>query len=254
MRRRWLPVAVLLALFATAPVSAQASTYTVFAAASLKTALDAAIAAYEKQTGDTVRVSYAASSALARQIEAGAPADIFISADLKWMDELQGKDLIQTNSRRNLLGNDLVLVAPVASGTKIDLVPGVDLLSHLKNGPLAMADPAAVPAGIYGKAALTKLGIWNSVEAKVARAQDVRAALRLVARREAPLGIVYRTDANAEPQVEIAGVFPRGSYPPVVYPAALVTHAKGRAHDLMDFLESPAARRYFEQQGFKVLF
>ena len=252
MRRRWLLVGVLLAIFPILP--AQAGTFTVFAAASLKNALDVAVAAYEKRTGDTVRVSYAASSALARQIEAGAPVDIFISADLKWMDELQGKNLIQTNSRRNLLGNDLVLIAPKVSGTKIDLKPGVDLLPYLKNGPLAMADPAAVPAGIYGKAALTKLGVWNSVEAKVARAEDVRAALRLVARREAPLGIVYRTDANAEPHVEVAGVFPPSSYPPVTYPAALVTHAQGRAHDLLDFLESPAARPYFEQQGFKVLF
>lgn len=254
MRRFGFLVAVLLTLFPMAPVPAQADTYTIFAAASLKNALDAAVAAYEKQTDDTVRVSYAASSALARQIEAGAPADIFVSADLKWMDELQGKNLIQANSRRNLLGNDLVLIAPKASGTKIDLKPGVDLLPYLKNGPLAMADPAAVPAGIYGKAALTELGVWNSLEAKVARAEDVRAALRLVARGEAPLGIVYRTDANAEPQVEVAGVFPPGSYPPVTYPAALVTHAQGRAHALLEFLESSAARPYFEQQGFKVLF
>lgn len=254
MRRFGFLVAVLLTLFPMAPVPAQADTYTIFAAASLKNALDAAVTAYEKQTGDTVRVSYAASSALARQIEAGAPADLFISADLKWMDELQGKNLIQANSRRNLLGNDLVLVAPKASGTKIDLKPGVDLLPYLKNGPLAMADPAAVPAGIYGKAALTELGVWNSLEAKVARAEDVRAALRLVARGEAPLGIVYRTDANAEPQVEVAGVFPPGSYPPVTYPAALVTHAQGRAHALLEFLESSAARPYFVQQGFKVLF
>ncbi|HKR19318.1 MAG TPA: molybdate ABC transporter substrate-binding protein [Stellaceae bacterium] len=252
MRRRWLLVAVLLTLLPMVP--AQADTYTIFAAASLKNALDAAVAAYQKETGDTVRVSYAASSALARQIEAGAPADIFISADLKWMDELQGKNLIQTNSRRNLLGNELVLVAPVASHTKIDLKPGVDLLSHLKNGPLAMADPAAVPAGIYGKAALTKLGIWSSVEAKVARAEDVRAALRLVARGEAPLGIVYRTDANAEPQVEVAGVFPPDSYPPVTYPTALVAHAQAHAKNLLNFLESPSARPYFEKQGFKVLF
>ena len=252
MRWRWLLVGILLTLFPLAP--AQAGTFTIFAAASLKNALDAAVATYEKETGDTVRVSYAASSALARQIEAGAPADIFISADLKWMDELQGKDLIQAPTRRNLLGNELVLVVPAASGTKIDLAPGVDLLSHLKNGPLAMADPAAVPAGIYGKAALTKLGVWASVEAKVARAADVRAALRLVARGEAPLGIVYRTDANAEPQVEVAGVFPPGSYPPVTYPAALVAHAQARATYLLEFLASPAARPYFEKQGFKVLF
>ncbi|MGH6977532.1 MAG: molybdate ABC transporter substrate-binding protein [Stellaceae bacterium] len=252
MRRRWALIAVLLTLFPMVP--AQASTYTIFAAASLKNALDAAVAAYEKETGDAVRVSYAASSALARQIEAGAPADVFISADLKWMDELQGKNLIQATTRRNLLGNELVLVAPAASHTKIDLKPGVDLLSHLKNGPLAMADPAAVPAGIYGKAALTKLGIWNSVEAKVARAADVRAALRLVARGEAPLGIVYRTDANAEPQVEVAGVFPPDSYPPVTYPAALVTHAQARTDNLLKFLASAAARPYFERQGFKVLF
>ncbi|MGB8183034.1 MAG: molybdate ABC transporter substrate-binding protein [Stellaceae bacterium] len=252
MRRRWFLVGILLALFPMAP--AHAGTFTIFAAASLKNALDAALAAYEKETGDTVRVSYAASSALARQIEAGAPADIFISADLKWMDELQDKNLIQATTRHNLLGNELVLVAPASSGTKIDLAPGIDLLPYLKNGPLAMADPAAVPAGIYGKAALTKLGMWNSVEAKVARAEDVRAALRLVARGEAPLGIVYRTDANAEPQVEVAGVFPPGSYPPVTYPAAVVTHAHPRAGDLLEFLSSPAARPYFEKQGFKALF
>ncbi|MGH6968702.1 MAG: molybdate ABC transporter substrate-binding protein [Stellaceae bacterium] len=250
--RRWLLAAILLTILPISP--APAATLTVFAAASLKNALDAAVAAYQVKSGDMVRISYAASSALARQIEAGAPADIFISADLKWMDELQAKDLIETKSRRNLLGNELVLVAPAGSGTKIALAPGVDLLSHLKNGPLAMADPAAVPAGIYGKAALTTLGVWNSVKAKVARAQDVRAALRLVARGEAPLGVVYRTDAVAEPGVEVAGVFPPSSYPPVTYPAALVAHGQLRASYLLDFLCSLAARHYFEQQGFKVLF
>ena len=252
MQHRRFIMAILVALLAVSP--AYAANLTIFAAASLKNALDAASAAYQAKSGDTVRISYAASSALARQIEAGAPADLFISADLKWMDYLQSKALIQPATRRNLLGNELVLVAPAASGTKITLAPGVDLLSHLRNGPLAMADPAAVPAGIYGKAALTKLGIWNAVEAKVARAQDVRAALRLVARGEAPLGIVYRTDAIAEPKVEVAGIFPADSYPPVIYPAALTSGAQAAAARFLDFLASPEARPYFEKQGFKVLF
>lgn len=252
MRRRWLVIGFVLAFLPIIP--AQAATLTVFAAASLKNALDAAAAAYQKQSGDTVRISYAASSALARQIEAGAPADLFISADIKWMDYVAQRRLIGPASRKNLLGNELVLVAPAKSGTKIDLKPGVDLLSHLKSGPLAMADPAAVPAGIYGKAALTKLGVWSAVKTKVARAADVRSALRLVARGEAPLGVVYRTDANAEPGVEVAAVFPADSYPPVIYPAALVVHAKPDAAKLLAFLESPAARPYFEKQGFKVLF
>jgi len=252
MRRRWLLVGIVLAIFPMLP--AHAATLTVFAAASLKNALDEAAAAYQAKTGDTVRISYAASSALARQIEAGAPADLFISADLNWMDYVQSRKLIQPATRRNLLGNELVLVAPASSGTKIDLAPGVDLASRLKSGPLAMADPAAVPAGIYGKAALTKLGVWNSVKAKVARAADVRAALRLVARGEAPLGVVYRTDAIAEPKVTVAGVFPPDSYPPVIYPAALTAGAKAAAARLLDFLASPAARPYFEKQGFKVLF
>jgi len=257
MRRRWLLVGILVAAMLSPiyPIfPAQAATLTVFAAASLKNALDAAAAAYQAKTGDTVRISYAASSALARQIDAGAPADLFISADLKWMDYVQSRKLIRPATRRNLLGNELVLVAPAASGTKINLAPGVDLATHLKSGPLAMADPAAVPAGIYGKAALTKLGVWDSVKAKVARAADVRAALRLVARGEAPLGVVYRTDAIAEAKVEVAGVFPPDSYPPVIYPAALTVGARPAAAQFFDFLASPAARSTFEKQGFKVLF
>lgn len=252
MGRRRFVMAILVATLAATP--AYAANLTIFAAASLKNALDAAATAYQAKSGDTVRISYAASSSLARQIEAGAPADLFISADLKWMDYVQSKGLIRPATRRNLLGNELVLVAPAGSGTKITPAPGVDLLSHLRNGPLAMADPTAVPAGIYGKAALTKLGVWASVEAKVARAADVRAALRLVARGEAPLGIVYRTDAIAEPKVEVAGAFPANSYPPVIYPAALTSGAQAATTKFLDFLESPAARPYFEKQGFKVLF
>jgi molybdate transport system substrate-binding protein len=256
IRRRWLAAilaaAILPSMLPIAP--ARAATITVFAAASLKNALDAAVAAYRAKSGDTVRVAYAASSALARQIEAGAPADLYISADIKWMDYLQQHKLIEPASRRNLLGNALVLVAPAASGTKIALRPGIDLRAYLKSGPLAMADPAAVPAGLYGKAALIRLGVWSAVKAKVARAADVRMALRLVARGEAPLGVVYRTDAVAEPKVEIAGVFPPDSYPPVIYPAALVVGAKPAAAKLLTFLESPAARPAFETQGFKVLF
>jgi molybdate transport system substrate-binding protein len=256
MRRRSILAGVVLAAIApaTLPIgSARAATLTVFAAASLENALNAAAAAYQPKSGDTVRIAYAGSSTLAKQIDAGAPADLFISADVKWMDYLQQRHRIEPASRRDLLGNQLVLVAPAASGIKIALKPGVDLLPYLKTGPLAMADPAAVPAGLYGKAALTKLGVWNAVKAKVARAADVRAALRLVARGDAPLGVVYRSDAIAEPKVEVAAVFPRDSHPPIVYPAALVVHAKPDARKLLGFLESPAARPYFEKQGFRVL-
>lgn len=256
MWRGWFPVAALTAILLTifSIVPAHAGTLTVFAAASLKNALDAATAAYQAKNGDTVRTAYAASSTLAKQISAGAPADLYISADLKWMDYLEVRHLIRRATRRNLLSSKLVLVAPAGSHTKIDLAPGVDLAAYLKNGPLAMADPTAVPAGLYGKAALTKLGIWHSVKAKIARAADVRAALRLVARGEAPLGIVYSTDAIAEPEVEIVGVFPRDSYPPIIYPAALTVGARPGAVRLLDFLGSPAAWPYFEKQGFRVLF
>ena len=240
-------------LLAVAP-SALAEDVLVFAAASLKNALDDTIAAYEKNGGGTIKVSYAASSALAKQIENGAPADIFISADLDWMNEVAKHNLIQPATRKDLLGNVLVLVAPADSKANVEIKPGFPLAKLLGDGHLAMADPAAVPAGKYGKAALEKLGVWSAVESRVAPAEDVRAALLYVSRKEAPYGIVYQTDAAADKGVRVAGTFPPDTYPPIIYPIALTaTSKKPDAKKLLAFLESPEARPFFEKQGFSVL-
>ena len=246
--------AALAFIAAGVPSRAQAADVLVFAAASLKNALDDAVAAFEKAGGDKVRVSYGASSALARQIEAAAPADMFVSADLDWMDYVQKRSLIQTQTRKELLGNRLVMVEPATSTPKVDIAPNFPLAKLLGGGRLAMADPDAVPAGKYGKAALQKLGVWSSVEGKLARAENVRAALLFVARGEAPLGIVYATDAAAEKDVKIAGVFPENTHPPIVYPIALTSRSKNpAAAKFLAFLESPAAKPLFEKQGFTVL-
>ena len=245
-------LAVLLASGAVPALAGEA--VLVFAAASLQNALDDAARQFEKESGTPVKISYAASSALARQIENGAPADIFISADLDWMDYVEQRHLIRPPTRRNLLGNRLVLVAPADSRAEIAIAPGFDLLARLGGGRLAMADPASVPAGKYAKAALERFGVWRAVAPHVAAAENVRAALRFVARRETPLGIVYATDAAAEPLVRIVGVFPAGSYPPILYPIALTAGSNNpNAPRLLDFLESPAARSAFERQGFIVL-
>ncbi len=233
---------------------ARAADVVVFAAASLKNALDDAAHTFEQQGGAPVRISYAASSQLAKQIESGAPADIFISADLAWMDYLQQRNLILPASRRNLLGNELVLVAPAGSGIKVDIKPGFDLVGLLHGGRLAMADPDSVPAGKYGKAALEKLGIWQQVMPHVAGAENVRAALLYVDRKETPLGIVYATDGAADPNVETAGVFPEHTHPPIIYPIALTAASKNPdASEFLAFLESPVARPAFQKQGFTVL-
>ncbi len=246
--------ALLLFLPAVAPRPASADEILVFAAASLKNALDDAAAAFERQSGDKVAISYAASSALAKQIENGAPADLFVSADLDWMNAVAKQKLIQPETRIDLLGNRLVLIAPADRAKPVAIKPGFPLAALLGNGRLAMADPDAVPAGKYGKAALEKLGVWNAVADKIAAAQDVRAALRFVSRREAPYGIVYQTDAAADPGVRIAGVFPQDSYPPVIYPIALTSHGKSAgARAFLSYLESAAARPFFERQGFAVL-
>jgi molybdate transport system substrate-binding protein len=246
---------LLAALALTQPaVPARAAEILVFAAASLKESLDAATAAYRRQSGDNVKISYGASSALARQIEAGAPADLFISADEAWMDYLQQKKLIDPASRIDLLGNQLVLVAPKDSKVETTIAPGFPLLQLLGDGRLAMADPNAVPAGKYGKAALTKLGVWPQIETNIAAAENVRAALLLVARGEAPLGIVYKTDAAVEPAVRIVAAFPADTHPPIVYPIALVgAGGNPDAPTLEAYLRGPAARAVFDAGGFTVL-
>jgi len=233
---------------------AQSDEVVIFAAASLKNALDDIEQAYEKETGKAAVISYAGSSALAQQIEHGAPADIFISADLDWMDYLQKEGLIQGDSRFNLLGNHIVLVAPKGSGVTADIKQGFDLAGLLGGGKLAMANTDAVPAGRYGKASLESLGVWNSVSDDIAQAENVRAALLLVARGEAPLGIVYSTDAVAEAGVKVVGRFPDGSHPPIIYPAALVKGSDSPdAQAFLSYLRTDTARKLFEKQGFSVL-
>jgi molybdate transport system substrate-binding protein len=237
-----------------APGAAQAKPVLVFAAASVKNALDAIDRQRAQQTGQRATISYAASSALARQIEAGAPADLFISADLDWMDYLQARNLIKPESRGNLLGNTLVLVAPTASPVTLAIGPGFPLAEALGDGRLAMAETSSVPAGRYGKAALEKLGVWTSVANRIAAAESVRATLLLVARGEAPLGIVYKTDAAAEPAVKIVATFPIDTHPPIIYPAALTAaSANPDAPALLAYLHGPEARPVFEKEGFTVL-
>jgi molybdate transport system substrate-binding protein len=224
----------------------------VFAAASLKTALDAIAAEWRKETGVQATISYAASSTLAKQIDNGAPADLFISADRDWMDYLQERKQVDPESRIDLLGNSLVLIAPADSAARVTIAPGFPLAALLGDGHLAMADPAA-PAGRYAKAALTGLGVWQAVGGRIAAAENVRAALLLVARGEAPLGIVYRTDAAAEPAVRVVGTFPPGLHPPIVYPMALTRAASSEATAFASTLRGPAARALFEAQGFTTL-
>ena len=233
------------------PALAQAKPVLVFAAASLKNALDEIAGQYERETGKKVTISYGASSALAKQIEAAAPADLFISADLDWMDYLQARNLIRRDTRGNMLGNRLVLVAPKDSNASIKIGPGFPLVELLGGGRLAMADPKAVPAGKYGRAALESLGVWQAVEPRVASAENVRAALALVSRGEAPLGIVYQTDAAADPNVKIVGMFPEDTHPPVIYPAALTgTSTNGDAAAFLAYMRAPGARPAWEKQGF----
>jgi molybdate transport system substrate-binding protein len=240
-----------LAWTALARPAAASDSVLVFAAASLKTALDEVAAAWTAATGRRATISYAGSNTLAKQIEAGAPAALFVSADLDWMDYLDGKGLIRPETRTNLLGNSLVLIAPKDEAQPVAIGPG--LADRLAGGRLAMADVDAVPAGRYGKAALEKLGAWAGVRDRVAQAESVRAALLLVSRGEAPLGIVYRTDAAADPNVALVATFPPDSHPPIVYPAALTTAANPDAVTLLAFLRSGPARAAFEKQGFAVL-
>jgi molybdate transport system substrate-binding protein len=256
-RRSWLGLALALSLApGLAPSNAAAQdSVVVFAAASLKNALDEIAATWSKDTGKPApKISYAASSALAKQLEQGAPADLFISADLDWMDYVAAKSLIKADTRFNLLGNKIVLIAPKDSRTTALAIKGDDLAKALAGGRLSMANVESVPAGKYGKAALEKLGAWAAVKDSIAQAENVRAALLLVARGEAPLGIVYSTDAAAEPNVRIVATFPEDSHPPIIYPAALTKDAKNAdAKAFLDFLRGAKARTSFEKQGFTVL-
>jgi molybdate transport system substrate-binding protein len=241
---------------ACVPFAAQAQdkTITVFAAASMKNALDDVDAAFTKQSGIKIVASYDASSALMKQIEGGAPAEVFVSADLKWMDYGSEKKLIKDDTRVNLLVNALVLIAPKDSKIdKVTIAPGFDLAKLAGDGRIATGDVKAVPVGLYAKAALEKLGVWSAVEPKLAMTANVRAALVLVARGEAPLGIVYATDARVEPGVKVVGVFPESSHDPIVYPVAATVSAKPETSQYLAFLRSTAAKSIFESYGFNFL-
>lgn len=251
---RGFAASLLAALSALPSGDARSQDLLVFAAASLKGALDAAVEDFAASGSTAVAASYASSSALARQIERGAPADIFLSANPAWMDYLEERGLIRDGSRADLLGNGLVLVAPAESEVELTIAPGFDLLGALDGGRLAMGDPDHVPAGIYGKAALASLGVWESVASRVARADNVRAGLALVTRGEVPLGIVYSSDAVADPGVRVVGVFPPESHPPIIYPVAVLAESKHpAAANLVEFLKSAAAAPVFERFGFTVL-
>jgi molybdate transport system substrate-binding protein len=241
-------------LLVTAPLAAAQDSVTVFAAASMKNALDDANAAFTKATGVKVTASYAASSALAKQIEEGAPADIFIFADLKWMNYLAEHKLIKPDTRVNLLGNRLVLIAPLDSKLdKVEIANGFDIAKLAGDGRIAVADVKAVPAGLYAKAALESLDAWQAAEPKLAMAENVRATLAFVARGETPIGIVYETDAIVEPMVKIVGVFPESSHPPVIYPVAATATAGPSAARYLNFLQTNAAKSIFEKYGFSFL-
>lgn len=229
----------------------QAQNLTVFAAASLKNALDDVDAQYQKRSGEKAAISYAASSALGRQIQSGAPADIFISADLEWMDYVEKRDLLRPGSRTNLLRNEIVLIAPADSKASFSIGPRFPLAQLLGNGRLAIGDPDHVPAGKYARAALESLAVWPTVADRLARAENVRAALNFVSRGEAPFGVVYRTDAVADSKVRVVGAFPAASHPAIVYPAALLAGSKSPAAEkYFAFLKSPEAAGIFRKHGF----
>ena len=267
--RRWftgrvLAAAVAAALFTPAAGTAETPAVTpgtaadkpvvIFAAASLKTALDAVASAWKTDTGKTASIVYASSGVLAKQIEQGAPADIFISADLKWMDYLEKAKLIRAGTRRKLLGNKLVLVEPSDADVKLEIGKGFDLAGAAGDGKIAVCTLDSCPGGIYAKEALTSLGVFASVEPKLAQADNIRNALNLVARGEAKFGIVYATDAKAEPKVKLVGTFPDSSHSPIVYPMALVeASANPDAAFFLSYLKSQAATKIFIGQGFEIL-
>ncbi len=251
---RWLRPAMLLVAMLSAAQAAAAEPardgITVFAAASLTESVGELAAAYRQRTGVVVRTSFASSGTLARQIEAGAQADLFICADAAWMDYLEERHALVAQTRRNLVGNRLVLIAPAGSTLAVKLGPHAPLAAALHGERLALADPASVPAGRYAQAAFTSFGIWQDLQAQLLRAEDVRIALMWVARGEAPLGVVYATDARAEPRVQVLDTFPESSHPPILYPMALVTGASPAAAGLAAFLASPEASAVFAKAGF----
>lgn len=226
---------------------------TVFAAASLTDALQEIGTGYAQQGAPPVRFSFAASSVLAKQIEAGSQADVFFSADAEWMDYLQMRNLIQKSSRHDVLGNSLVLIAPVASTVSLKIGPGFALSAALGAGRLAMGDPDSVPAGRYARSALTTLGVWNEVADKLVRADNVRTAMNFVARGEAPLGIVYSTDALVDKKVRIVDTFPRNSHLPITYPLALTAVASSQAQQFVDYVRGPIGSAVFKKYGFVIL-
>jgi molybdate transport system substrate-binding protein len=251
---RFALVASLIVLSALSPAAAQDRPVVVFAAASLKNSIDDINAAFAKETSLKAVASYGASSALARQIDHDAPADLFVSADLDWMDYLAQRQRIRDDTRVNLLGNRLVLIAPKDSPlAPVSIAPGFDLAALAGGNRIAVADVRTVPAGKYAKAALEALGAWGAAQPKLAMAENVRAALVLVARAEAPLGIVYETDAKIEPGVKILGRFPKTSHPEIVYPAALTKDAKPQAARYLEFMRSSQAKTIFEKYGFTFL-
>jgi molybdate transport system substrate-binding protein len=237
-----------------AAMPASGTEVTVFAAASLREAMDEQAKRFESAARSKVIVVYGGSNALARQIEAGAPAEVFISADEDWMDYLDRLRLLVPGTRSNVLGNELVLIAPSTSSAALRIAPGFGLATALRKEKLAMANPDSVPAGKYGKSALESLGVWKSVEKQVVRTDNVRAALALVARGETAFGIVYKTDALAERSVRIVDSFPGTTHAPIVYPAALVAPVKSPvAKAFLDFLRSGVARPTWEKYGFAPL-
>jgi len=251
---RFVAAAAVLCGLALSPALAQDKSLVVFAAASMKNALDDVDAAFTARTGVKVAASYAASSTLAKQIEQGAPADIFLSADTDWMDYATARKDINEPTRINLLGNSIVLIAPKDSKIgNVAIAPGFDLAKLAGDGRIATGDVKSVPVGKYAQAALEKLGAWQASEPKFAMAESVRAALTLVARGEAALGIVYSTDAKVEPGVKIVGTFPADSHPAIIYPVAATATAKTEAGDYLAFLRSAAAKAILEKYGFTYL-
>jgi molybdate transport system substrate-binding protein len=250
----WLLAVSLLTGGGTTAVAQDSQTVLVFGAASLTNVLDDLSQAFTAKTKIPVKSSYAASSALAKQIQLGAPADVFFSADLEWMDYLEQRKLLQPGSRHDVVGNRLVLIAPADSEVKLKIKQGVDFGPALgSEGKLATGDPDSVPVGKYAQAALEKLGAWSQISGRLVRAENVRAALAFVARGEAPLGIVYRTDALAEKRVRVVDEFPSDSHPPITYPIALTTHASPAAAQFVEFVRSKAAAEVFRKYGFEPL-